>query len=344
MRIPEENKNRAFDKDIVKNFIKIKYVFSWLSLALLCVVAFIPNRIRDFVAVLIASILSFLPLSPRRVAYANMRTAFPDLSAKECRALYRKSLAVGFSVTLAYAEPSVLPRFLLKRRWKLVGEENLNKALSLKKPIIFVAPHCFAIDRCGLYLSFCGINMCTMVHAQRNPVYDWFLNQQRLRFGGAVYERSSGLRTLIRELKNGRSCFFLPDEDLGRESSRFINFLGVPKATVSTLPKLAKVTDAVTMQLFSVYNLKTANFEVHFSKPFENFPSNDLEHDLSVMNQHIEQELLLHREQYMWFLRFFKTRPDESYPDIYENTHLSLLKKGKSIDYAARRRPFVENG
>ena len=159
-----------------------------------------------------------------------------------------------------------------------------------------------------------------------------------------MYERSSGLRTLIRELKNGRSCFFLPDEDLGRESSRFINFLGVPKATVSTLPKLAKVTDAVTMQLFSVYNLKTANFEVHFSKPFENFPSNDLEHDLSVMNQHIEQELLLHREQYMWFLRFFKTRPDESYPDIYENTHLSLLKKGKSIDYAARRRPFVENG
>ena len=82
MRIPEENKNRAFDKGIVKNFIKIKYVFSWLSLALLCVAAFIPNRIRDFVAVLIASILSFLPLTPRRVAYANMRTAFPDLSAK----------------------------------------------------------------------------------------------------------------------------------------------------------------------------------------------------------------------------------------------------------------------
>ena len=156
--------------------------------------------------------------------------------------------------------------------------------------------------------------MCTMVHAQRNPVYDWFLNQQRLSFGGAVYERSSGLRTLIRELKNGRSCFFLPDEDLGRDSSRFINFLGVPKATVSTLPKLAKVTDAVTMQLFSVYNLKTANFEVHFSEPFADFPSNDL-----------------------------KTRPDESYPDIYENTHLSLWKKGKSIDYAARRRPFVEN-
>ena len=342
MKIPEANKNRAFDKKIVKELIKPRYLFSWLTLGLLCVLAYVPNRIRDVFAVVIAFIVSFIPLKPRRIAYANMRTAFQDLSAKECRVLYQKSLAVGFSVSLAYAEPSVLPRFLLKKRWKVFGKEYLDAALAQNKPIIFVAPHCFAIDRCGLYLSFYGINMCTMVHAQRNPVYDWFLNQQRLRFGGAVYERSSGLRTLIRELKNGRSCFFLPDEDLGKESSRFINFLGVPKATVSTLPKLAKVSGAITMQLFSVYNLKTACFEVHFSKPFADFPSDNLDKDLTVMNEHIEKMLLKYRDQYMWFLRFFKTCPDDSYPNIYQNTHVSLLKKGQSINYAARRRPYKE--
>lgn len=338
----EQNEQRAFNKEVYKDLLKLKYLPSWLVLGLLAICAYIPNRLRDLIAIVLASIIAFIPLKPRRIAYANMRTAFSDLSAKECRRLYFKSLAVGISVALSYGQPTFLPRFLLKRSWSVKGKEHLDYALSLNKPIIFVAPHTYAIDRCGLYLSYLGIPMCTMVHRQKNKVYDWFLNQQRLTFGGSVFERSAGLRTLIRELKAHHSCFFLPDEDLGEQSSLFIDFLGVPKATVSTLPKLAKVSQATVMQLFSVYNFKTAKFEVHFSPVFENYPSDDLKRDLRYMNEQIELKLLQHKEQYMWFLRFFKTVPDSSYPDIYANTKISLLKKGKSIDYSQRRKAYID--
>lgn len=339
----EQNYDRAFHKESYKSLLRLKYLPSWLSLGFLALCSYIPARLRDLLAAFLALIISFIPIKPRRIAYSNMRTAFADMSAKECRALYRKSLAVGISVALSYAQPTFLPRWALKYRWKIIGAEHLEYALSLKKPIIFVAPHTYAIDRCGLYLSFAGIHMCTMVHRQKNPVYDWFLNQQRLAFGGAVYERSAGLRTLIRELRAGHSCFFLPDEDLGEESSQFINFLNVPKATVSTLPKLAKISKASVMQLFSVYNFKTAKFELHFSEVFENYPSGNLNSDLKVMNEHIEKELLQHKDQYMWFLKFFKTVPDKSYPDIYANAKVSLLKKSPSINYALRRKPYYPN-
>ncbi len=340
METPKENLSRAFDKSGFRQLLKLKYLPTWFNLLLLVILAYVPNRLRDAFAWVISWPVSFLPLPLRRVTYANMRVAFSDMSARECRRLYQKCLTVNLAVMMAYAEPMVLPLWLLKRRWVIVGGEHLDLAVKNGRPIIFVAPHTCAIDRCGLYLSYHGLDMCTMVKQQRNPVYDWFLNVQRLRFGGAVYERSAGLRTIIRELRNGRSCFFLPDQDLGPHNARFIPFLGVPKATLSTLPKLAKVGNAQVMQLFSVYNLKTACFEVHFSPLFENFPSADLDYDLRVMNEHIEAELLQHREQYMWFLRFFKTFPDPSYPDIYKNALVSMFKKGEPINYPARRKPY----
>ncbi len=342
MQTPSANQKAAFDPGSWRGLIRLRYLPAWLSLGLLAVLALIPNRLRDLICILLSYPAALIPSRPRRLVYANLRTAFPEIPAKECRRIFRRMCAVGFVVFWAYAEPSVLPRCLLLRRWKVFGAEHLQQARERSKAIIFVAPHALAIDRCGLYLSCSGLEMCTMVHEQRNPVYDWFLNAQRLRFGGAVYERGSGLRTIIRELKGGRSCFFLPDQDLGRDNSLFVDFMGVPKATVTTLPKLASLSGALVMQLFSVYNFKTACFEVHFSPLFENYPSGSLHSDLERMNQEIERMVRRYPEQYMWFLRFFKTRPDNSYPNIYSNLHFSSFKRGQPVDYAGRRRPYQD--
>lgn len=334
------NQKSAFDPQCWKKLIRPRYLLSWFSLFLLALLAWIPNRIRDVICIALSYPAVLVPTRPRRIAYANLRTAFPDIKAKECRRIVRRMMAAGLAVFMGYAEPSVLPVWMLRRRWKVVDQEYLDEARAQGRAIIFIAPHSLAIDRCGLYLSYAGLHMCTMVHQQNNKVYDWFLNAQRLRFGGAVYERSAGLRTLIRELKAGHSCFFLPDQDLGRENSRFVNFLGVPKATVTTLPKLAKAGNAAVMQLFSVYNFKTACFEVHFSPVFDNYPTEDIDADLTRMNQVIEDMVMLYKEQYMWFLRFFKTRPDDTYPNIYQNLHISSFKKGVSLDYRGRRKPY----
>ncbi len=332
----------AFDPKAWRGLLHPRYWLSWCSLGLLALLAWVPTRLRDALCLLLAYPAALVPTRPRRICYANLRTAFPELKPKECRRIYRQMLGTGLCVFAAYAEPSVLPKWLLAWRWQAVGLEHLEAARAQGKAVIFIAPHALAIDRCGLYLSYSGLHMCTMVHQQNNAVYDWFLNAQRLRFGGAVYERSAGLRTLIRELKAGHSCFFLPDQDLGRENSLFADFCGVPKATVTTLPKLAQVSGAAVMQLFSVYNVKKACFEVHFSPIFENYPSGDVLADLTRMNAVIEQMVREHKEQYMWFLRYFKTRPEPDYPNIYANLHFSSFKKGASIDYAGRRRPYTD--
>ncbi|HIV15336.1 MAG TPA: hypothetical protein IAB18_05415 [Candidatus Avisuccinivibrio pullicola] len=335
-----ENASRSFDQRSWRSLVKLRYLPSWLSLGLLCLVGFLPARLRDLIALTLSFIAALVPSKPRRLVYDNLRTALPEYSAHECRVLFRRCVAVGLTVLMAYAQPSILPRRCLEKRWKVHGLEHLEKARADGRAILFIAPHCLAIDRCGLYLSFAGLPMCTMVHEQRNPVYDWFLNSQRLRFGGAVYERSAGLRTIIRELRAGHSCFFLPDQDLGEENSLFVDFLGVPKATLSSLPKLARLGNAQVMQLFSTYSFKSACFEVYFSPVYENYPTDDLHADLKRMNDDISHMIRRFPEQFMWFLRIFKTRPSPEYPNIYADLHYSVWKKGPHIDYAARRRPF----
>ncbi|MCR5085673.1 MAG: hypothetical protein K6A65_09270 [Succinivibrionaceae bacterium] len=336
-------RNGRFDPQSYRRLLGPRYWLSWLSLLLLVILAYVPNRVRDLLALLLGSLLSLLPIPPRRIAYANLRCAFSDISPKECRRIYRRATSLVLSIMFSYAEPSVLPISWLKRRWIVHGKEHLERAISSGRPIIFVAPHCIAIDRCGLYLSYLGLPMCTMMHSQRNPVYDWFLNRQR-QLGATVYERSAGLRAILRELKAGHHCFFLPDEDLGRgaaASSRFVPFFGIPKATVSSLPRLAKMGNALCIQFFSSYSFSSASFEIHFSEPFDPYPTDDLDADLLTMNGFIERELRRMPEQYMWFLRFYQTVPDDTYPDIYANRRLSFLRRSKSIDYAARRRPWA---
>lgn len=335
-----ENKNYIFDPNSFKKLFKLKFLFSWLTLGLLAILAFLPNRLRDAIAIILSYPLSLIPIKPRRIAYANLRVCFVNKSAKECRVIYRKMLRVLIVVALSYAQASVLPNFLFKRSWDIKGLENLYEAMDKNKSIIFLASHTFALDRCGLYLSYLGLPMFCFVNKQKNEVFDWFLNKQRLKYGGKVLYRQSGIKSMIRELKAGNNAYFLADEDLGNKGSCFINFFGVPKSTISAVPVIAKLSDALVVNIFAMYNFKTAKFELHFFPYNKSYPTDNMQEDVATNVKILEQMLEKYPEQYMWLLRIFKTTPSESYPDIYANTYVSLLKKGNKIDYQARRKPF----
>lgn len=339
----------GFDPQAWRQLLGPKHWGSWLALGLLAVCSYIPNRIRDALSWLLSWPLQHLDMRFRRIVFANLHTAFPEKSDSECRQLYRKILVQALVAAFSYGESVFLPRFMLKHRWQVFNQEALDWALNTKKPIIFCVPHTFALDRCGLYLSFSGLPMFAVVNDQDNPVFNWFLNYQRIVFGGTIHSRQAGFRSILKALKQGRHCYFLCDEDLGPESAHFVNFFGVPKAMVGSLPRMAKVTDAVVLVLYCCYNLKTAKYELHFTA-VDNFPQSKqgtashneqgLDEDLQHINEIFMKEISKAPEQYMWFLRIFKTVPDRRYfVDIYANAHGS---KGKSldIDYQHRREPL----
>lgn len=309
----------VFDTRFCASFLHPRHWLTWLSLALLLVLAWFPVRMRDALARSFAPVLIRFSKRQCNVARTNFQLCFPELDAAAQEALLKHSIEIGLQTFFAFAEATSLPKSWFMRRFKLQGWEHVEQALTTGKPIIFMIPHSWAIDLAGLYMTALGLPMCTMMHSAKNPVYDWFINRQRARFGGKVYERSVGIKPAIKSMRDGFHFFYLPDQDHGAELSLFVPFFGQPKATLPALPKLVKLADAIVIPMFSAYDPTSARYELIYRPALAPYPTNDLLADTRQMNAEIEQLLDPRREQYMWFLKYFRTRPDGETTDIYRN-------------------------
>jgi len=305
-------KDPALDHKLSPALFHPRYWLTWFSIALLALLAWCPVRLRDALAASFANLVIKISRKQCYAARLNLQLCFPELSHAEREVLLYRSLCVGLKGFFALGEPTFLPPSLFLRRIKPNGWEHVEAAKAAGKPIIFMIPHTWTIDACGLYFSGMGLQMCTMMHSARNPVYDWFLNRQRVRFGGKVYERSAGLKPIIKDMRNGYHFFYLPDQDHGHDASIFVPLFGVPKATLPALPKLSKLAGAVVLPVLATYNETTYQYELQIRPTMAPYPTSDLLADVRYMNAEIEMLLKNHPEQYMWFLKYFRSLPDGS--------------------------------
>ena len=332
--------NAGYDPHQWRQLLGPKHWGAWAVLGLLFLLAMIPNRIRDGIAWLLSWPASMISMRFRDVTMASLNTAFYGRPQAEIRQLYRRMLMHAIISGFSYGEGMFLSRALLQRRWVVTNPDVLCEAVENTRPIIFCVPHTFAIDRSGLYLSCNGLPMFAVVNEQKNPVFNWFLNRQRIRFGGTIHTRSAGFRSIVRALKNGRNCYFLCDEDLGPEhTTTFVNFFGTPKSMVGSLPKLARMTKSQVLVLNTFYDIKTASYVLEFNRvDLEQGESN--EDYLQRVSAALEAGISRHPEQYMWFLRVFKTVPDPRYfSDSYINCN--KVKFDYEPDYEHRRVPYT---
>ena len=305
------NSDRKFDRSFRKEYLHPRFIPVWILLGIAGILAFVPPVVRDLAADFLYRPLMRLPFKQKKIVRVNLRLCFPDSTEEELDRITADFFRVGLKVVLGYGEAFFRSQSYLRKTYMVTGEEHFREALSLGKPVIFMAPHAWAIDHAGLFLSASGLTMCTMMHTSRNPVYDWFMNSMRLKFGGKVYERGAGLKSIVRALRDGYHSFFLPDQDLGTANSIFVRFFAEEKCTLTVMPRLARMADAVVVPMFSCYNEEHHKYEVVFDRYFEGYPSGDLEADVRRMNAAIEKLVTGREKQYMWFLKFFKTRRDD---------------------------------
>ncbi|WP_024871090.1 lauroyl-Kdo(2)-lipid IV(A) myristoyltransferase [Tolumonas lignilytica] len=305
-------KDPALDHKLSVSLLHPRYWPTWFSIGLLALLAWLPVRLRDALAASFANLLLRFSAKQCYAARLNIKLCFPELTQAEREAMLYRSICIGLKGFFALGEPTFLPASMFLRRIKANGWEHVETALQSGKPIIFMIPHTWTIDACGLYFTGVRLPMCTMMHSARNPVYDWFLNRQRVRFGGKVYERSAGLKPIIKDMRNGYHFFYLPDQDHGHEASVFVPLFGVPKATLPALPKLAKLSGAIVLPVLATYNESTYCYELQIRPAMEPYPTSDLMDDVRYMNAEIEMLLKNHPAQYMWFLKYFRSMPDGS--------------------------------
>jgi KDO2-lipid IV(A) lauroyltransferase len=250
----------------------------------------------------------------RNIARTNLRLCFPDLGevARESRlrehfkAVGRGALEHGLMFWASQERLERLVRFAGLEHWQAVGG----------RPAILLVPHFAAFVMGPLRFSI-EHPVVSMYSRQKNRAVDELLLRGRSRFGRTrLWCREDGLRPLVKALREGFHFVYLPDQDLGARDSVFVPFFGVKAATVTALPRLAKLGNAVVLPLVTRQLAGGGGYEARFYPAWEDFPSDDLEADVRRMNAFIEARVLEMPEQYWWLHRRFKTRPPGE-PKIY---------------------------
>jgi KDO2-lipid IV(A) lauroyltransferase len=298
-----------------RRFLLPRYWGVWLGLGLTWLLLILPQRLRVATGARLGDLFYLLSRRARYAAERNIEMCFPELNAWMRRDLLRRHFhafgAAMMAVSLVWWASA--SRLLSLVRFR--NREHYDRALAEGKKIILLAPHFLGLEVAGLVLGRERL-MISMYKEARNDLVDWLMRRSRLRYGGALFERDSHLKGMIRLIRAGYPFYYLPDQNPGEADHVFAPFFGIPTATLTALSRIARLTEAVVIPCFTRLLPKGNGYEIIFYPPFENFPSKDPLADAAQMNAAIEAGVREMPEQYMWTYKRFKQRPPGE-PSLY---------------------------
>ena len=261
-------------------------------------------------------LLFVLARSRRHVVLVNLSLCFPQLSGAEQRRLARAHfvcVAQSFldRAWLWHGSPS-----MLARRLQLKGSMD---DITAPGGVVMLAPHFVGLDAGAMVISLQPAMQQRTVSSiyvpQRNTQLDDWVRQGRGRFlSTRLYSRHEGIKQILTGLRQGEKLYLLPDMDFGPAESVFVPFCDVPAATVTSLPRFARLGRA---RVVTVATRMTAQgYQLEVGPVWRDFPTQDAVADTARMNREIETLTGTMPEQYYWVHKRFKTRPPGE-PAVY---------------------------
>jgi KDO2-lipid IV(A) lauroyltransferase len=270
--------------------------------------------VRGFGAVL-GRVLHTLAVPRRRVVDRNLEVCFPQKSEAERRAIARQTFVY---VAQSWLDRSWLwhaPESVVARRLKVVGSApEIREIADGEAPMILFAPHFYGLDAAATALTMHTARpSATIYTTQRDPMVDEWIRKGRTRFGDvAALNRVDGIKPVLAGLRKGGLLYLLPDMDFGRDQTIFVPFYGVQAATVPSLSRFARLGKAKVVPIVS--KLTREGYEVEVLPAWQNFPTDDVAADTTLMNLRLQGYIDAMPSQYYWVHRRFKTRPDGEAP------------------------------
>jgi len=301
------------DKDIrfKAGFLAPKYWPTWLLFGLIALASSLPRGISVKIGDGLGLLYRRVNAKRRAIVDINLALCFPEKGEAERAAIARDHFRYYGRSVIDFGLTWWAPERRLARLIQFKRVENYLDTLK-NHNVILLLPHMVGLD-CGITYASSLRPTISMMKALNNELVNWRLWKGRTRFKPTrVVMRDQGLRPLVRGVKKGLACYYMPDEDFGESNlSVFAPFFGQPVSTLTTLSAMARLAKAKVVPVYPVM-LENGHYEVSFDAPLEDFPSGDDRADAARVNQMVERCIKRAPSQYMWTLRWFKTRPDNA--------------------------------
>jgi KDO2-lipid IV(A) lauroyltransferase len=248
----------------------------------------------------------------RRITLENIGRAFPEMSRRERERLRRRFWAhVGRLVSTTLGYPRHMDRFQFSQ---IEGLEHFHQVIAEGKGMVAVSGHFGAWELLGAHFAHRGHPFTAVAQ----PIHNGFIHDHIVRTRETIgidllYTGQRNSDEITRLLRSGGIVAFAADGD-ARQHGTFIDFLGHPASTPRGPAMYSLRTGAPILPMFCAL-LRGRDHRIIVWEPI--YPPEDppdLDHAVQELTQAytaaLESMIRQYPEQYFWFHRRWKTRPE----------------------------------
>jgi len=283
---------------------------SWLAVAIIRLVVLLPAPTLIRLGTPLGHLLYRTVGRRRRIAYRNLQRAFPDKTSGDIDAIVHSHFqALG-----------IMAMEMLITWWKrsnqipakieITGQEHLQQALAKGKGVLLLSAHFTSLEIGGALLQRdTQFTIHGMYRPHENLVFEAVVKKGRQHWFSEMIARDN-VKQMLRSLKKGLIVWYAPDQAYGGRNSIQVPFFGHNVATNPGTSRIARLSGAPVVPYFPIRKSNGLDYELRLLPALDNFPSDDLSHDATMINELIEKIAREYPEQYYWVHRRFKYSDD----------------------------------
>ena len=282
-------------------------------------IARLPQSVLLAVGGALALLLSPFMRKRRRYARINLALCFPRLDARQRARLLRDNLRATVTGALELLRAWYAPSRSLQGLAEVEGLEHLRAATASGRGVLLFGGHITHSELAARLLQEVSGQPVHVVVRRNNHrcLEAMFDGARRRAFAGTIAKKD--VRGLLRTLTQGGVVAYSADQNFNYQHA-FVPFFGLPAATLTATPDLARRGRAVVLP-FWFHRDQNGRYQLRVEAQWDGWPSNDPAADAARYMHELEHVVRQHPEQYLWVHRRFKTRPPGE-PDVYRNAPL----------------------
>lgn len=243
----------------------------------------------------------------------NLTRAFPDVPDPRRRALVTAAYRHLGREAVTLLRLGALDPDEVVARTELVGEHLLHEALDREGGAVVLMGHMGNWEVAAAGLSARGFPLDAVGRRQSNPLFDQRVRAMREGFGMRALYRHGSTRALLRGIRNGRIALLVADQNINF-GGVFVDFFGTPAAAARG-PGVLSLRTGVPAFFVSALRLPGAGaryeLQVHpVPRPDTGSLDDDVHTIVQTFHRLLEESIRRAPEQYFWFHRRWKTRPE----------------------------------
>lgn len=174
-----------------------------------------------------------------RLAFANMRSAFPERDPRELRAALDDCWRHFGRELLGYIRLQSQPLDQISAQCPFVNEKLLEEGRARGKGVVLISAHWGGWEVGGLALMALVDNVRTVARRLDNEILERDLAAIRAKTGAEVVDRRNAARVLLRGLSENAVIVLLPDQAVLPREGVLVPFLGRDAWTTPAPAKMA---------------------------------------------------------------------------------------------------------